>query len=598
MIFNKHINKYYLKFFVFFLVGILALLAVDLVQTFIPGYLGQIVDENNNLVADKEKIVPIIAGILICAGIMFVGRIIWRLTIFRASSGIEAGLRKEMFEKSERLSTNFYHNNNVGSVMSHFTTDIESVGEFYGWGTIMLVDAFFLSLITIIQMMRVSWVMTIIAIIPVILIVIWGALVEKFMSKKWEYRQQAFDELYDFANENFTGIRVIKAFVKENKEIHAFAKIARKNKDVNINFVKISVLFDVLIGIIIALEIAFIFGVGGYFVYAAATLTPVTIFGQEIRITVGSLVQFVAYIDILIWPMIALGQIITMRSRTKTSLKRIGTFLDAPEEIQNPENPIILKDVQGKITFKNFSFRYEGSETDALKNINLTINPGERVGVVGKIGCGKTTLINVLLRLYNVNDDSIFIDDNDLMKCDISSLRNNIGYAPQDNFLFSDKIENNIAFSSDAKDLDKVVASAKFADVDGNIKDFPDQYQTISGERGVTLSGGQKQRISIARAFYKNASILLLDDTVSAVDVKTEETILKNIDQYRKNKTTIVAASRISTVMHLDRIIVLNDGELEAFDTHENLLKKSPTYKKMVFLQELEAEVKGEGANE
>lgn len=598
MIFSKHINKYYLKFFVFFLIGILALVMVDVVQTFIPRYLGQIIDDNNNLIADGDKIREIIIAVLICAGLMFVGRVTWRLTIFRASSGIEAGLRKEMFEKSERLSTNFYHEKSVGSVMSHFTTDIETIGEFYGWGTIMLVDAFFLSIITIIQMARVSVMMTLIAIIPILLIVVWGALVEIFMAKKWEYRQKAFDELYDFTQENFTGIRVIKAFVKENKEIHHFAKIARKNKDVNVNFAKISVLFDVLIGTIIAIEMAFILGFGGYFVYAAATLTPVEIFGQQINISIGNLVEFIAYVDILIWPMIALGQIVTMRSRTKTSLKRVGEFLDAPEEIQNPENPIILKDVKGKISFNHFSFKYNGSDVDALHDISLTINPGERIGIVGKIGCGKTTFINVLLRLYNIDENSILIDDNDLMKCDIDSLRNNIGYAPQDNFLFSDKIENNIAFSSDDKDLNKVVSAAKFADVDGNIKDFPFKYETVSGERGVTLSGGQKQRISIARAFYKNAPILLLDDTVSAVDVKTEENILHNIDEYRKDRTTIVAASRISTVMHLDRIIVLNEGRLEAFDTHDNLLKSSPTYKKMVFLQKLEEEVNGGEANE
>ena len=598
MIFGKHINKYYLKFWLFFLIGILALVMVDVVQTLIPRYLGQIVDDNNNLIADADSLKSIIIAILICAGLMFVGRVVWRLTIFRASSGIEAGLREELFTKSERLSTNYYHSTSVGTIMSHFTTDIETVGEFYGWGTIMLVDAFFLSIIVIVQMVRVSWIMTVIAIIPIILIVIWGMLVEKFMQKKWEYRQKAFDDLYDFTQENFTGIRVIKAFVKENMEIHHFAKIARKNKDVNVNFARISVLFDVLIGIIIAIEMTCLFGFGGYFVYAAATLSPIEIFGQTINISIGNLVEFVAYIDILIWPMIALGQIITMRARTKTSLRRIGNFLDTPEEIQNPDNPIILKDVQGKISFNHFSFKYEGNDHDALNDITLTINPGERIGVVGKIGCGKTTLINVLLRLYNVDENSIFIDDNDLMKCDIASLRNNIGYAPQDNFLFSDKIENNIAFGSDEKELDRIVSAAKFADVDGNIKDFPNQYETISGERGVTLSGGQKQRISIARAFYKNAPILLLDDTVSAVDVKTEENILKNIDTLRKDRTTIVAASRISTVMHLDRIIVLNDGKLEAFDTHKNLLKISPTYKKMVFLQELEAEVKGGEANE
>ena len=597
MIFNKIINKYYIKFAIWFLIGILALMAVDIVQTFIPQFLGQIIDANNNIVADATKLRDIIVGVLVCAAIMFVGRIVWRLTIFRASNGIEEGIRREMFQKAQRLSLNYYHENKVGSIMAWFTTDIETIGEFYGWGTIMMVDAVFLSIITLVKMIRVNFIFAIIAIIPIILIVVWGALVEIFMSKKWEYRQKAFDDLYDFANENFTGIRVIKAFVKETQEIHAFAKVARKNKDVNIKFARISVLFDVLIGIIIALEMALILGFGGYFVYSAATLTPVVLFGQTINLTIGNLIEFLGYIEILIWPMIALGQIITMRSRTKASFKRIGHFLDANEDVKSPENAIVLGKLNGEITFKNFSFKYDGSDYDALNNISLTINPGERIGVVGKIGSGKSTLINVLLRLYNVKENSLFIDGIDIMKCDIESLRKNIGYAPQDNFLFSDRISSNIAFSDDNPDNNKIFESAMFADVDSNIKAFPNKYETVSGERGVTLSGGQKQRISLARAFYKKPSILLLDDTVSAVDVKTEETILKNIKEQRENKTTIVAASRISTIQSLDRIIVLNEGKLEAFDTHENLLKNSPTYKKMVELQLLEEELKG-GAND
>ena len=593
MIFNKYINKYYIKYFLFYLIGIVALITVDFVQTLIPEYLGRIIDNGKILIDNQKDLWNIIMRIAICAMIMAIGRIIWRLTIFRASTGIEANLRKEMFEKAERLPTSYYHDTKVGTIMSWFTNDIETIGEYFGWGTIMLIDAFFLSIIVIISMVRVNWAMTIVAIIPIILIVIWGALVEKIMSKKWEERQKAYDDLYDFAQENFTGIRVIKAFVKGNKEIHAFAKVARRNKDVNINFVRISILFDVLIEVIIAVELAAILGVGGYFVYYFATGNAASLFGYKIEITLGQLMAFLAYVDLLIWPMIALGQIITMRSRTKTSLKRISNYLDTPEDIKSPENAIILSDVKGKITFNHFSFNYPSNDYESLKDITLTINPGEKVGIVGKIGCGKTTLVNTLLRLYNIDEESVFIDDNDMMKCDITSIRDNIAYAPQDNFLFSDKISNNIAFSSDNPNQEEVIEAAKFADVHDNIIEFPNGYDTISGERGVTLSGGQKQRISIARAYYKKAPILILDDSVSAVDVKTEETILKNIMEQRKGMTTIVVASRVSTVMHLDKIIVLNNGELEAFGTHEELLKNSPTYERMVYLQELEAEVEG-----
>ena len=594
MIFNKHINKYYLKYFLFFLIGVVALVVVDLVQTRIPYFLGQIVDDIEKLVNDQKELWKILRYIIIYAFVMAGGRVIWRLTIFRASTGIEANLRKEMFEKAERLPTAYYHDTKVGTVMSWFTNDIETVGEYYGWGTIMLVDAFFLSIVVVVQMiMNVDIVLTLIALVPIILIIVWGALVEKYMSMKWEERQKAYDDLYDFANENFTGIRVIKAFVKENKEIHAFAKVARRNKDVNINFARISILFDVLIELIISIEIACILGFGGWFVYSFATGTPIVIAGHEIKMTIGSLMTFVGYIDILIWPMIALGQIVTMRSRAKTSLKRIGNFLDTEEVIKNAPDAVELQDVKGKITFKNFSFNYPNNDYDSIKDVSLTINPGERIGIVGKIGCGKTTLVNVLLRLYNVKEGTIFIDDVDLMKCDITSLRENIAYVPQDNYLFSDKVKNNIAFSSDEVDEEKVIEAAKFADVHDNIIEFTEGYDTVSGERGVTLSGGQKQRIAIARAYYKNAPIMILDDSVSAVDVKTEETILKNIYEKRHGMTTLVVASRVSTIKHLDKIIVLKEGKLEAFGSHEELMKTSEAYQRMVYLQELEAEVEG-----
>ena len=594
MLFNKYINKYYLKYFLFFLIGIIALVVVDIVQTRIPYFLGQIVDNVEAFSSDQKELWKMLRYIIIYAFVMAAGRVIWRLTIFRASTGIEANLRKEMFEKAERLPTAYYHDTKVGTIMSWFTNDIETVGEYYGWGTIMLVDAFFLSVIVVFQMVRsVDYILTIIALIPILLIVIWGALVEKYMSLKWEQRQKAYDDLYDFAQENFTGIRVIKAFVKENKEIHAFAKVAKRNKDVNVNFARVSILFDVLIELIIAIEISCILGFGGWFVYSAATGTPIVIFGHSINLTIGQLMEFVGYVDILIWPMIALGQIVTMRSRCKTSLKRITNYLDTEEDVKSPKDAIKFNDVKGKITFNHFSFKYPSNEYDSLKDVSLTINPGERIGVVGKIGCGKTTLVNSLLRLYNIEENTILIDDVDLMKCDIASLRDSIAYVPQDNFLFSDKICNNIAFSSEEVDQEKVEDAAKFADVHDNIVDFTEGYDTVSGERGVTLSGGQKQRIAIARAYYKDAPIMILDDSVSAVDVKTEETILKNINEKRAGKTTIVVASRVSTIMHLDRIIVLNDGKLEAFGIHEELLQTSETYKRMVYLQELEAEVEG-----
>ena len=594
MLTGKYINKYYLKYAVFFIIGVIALIAVDYFQLEIPKFLCDIVDAISN--EEQLNITEIVINLVIIGVGMCVGRIVWRLALLTTSKKIESSIRREMFEKSERLSQKFYHENKVGTVMAWYTNDLETIEEYFGWGSIMLVDAVFMSVLVIVKMVGLDWALSLVTAVPIVLIIIWGGLVEKFMAMKWDKRQQAFDSLYDFTQENFTGIRVIKAFVKENQEIKAFAKIAKKNKDVNIDFVRTSVLFDVLIEIICSVVFAVLLGVGGYFVYALSTGTPVVLFCAEIVLTAGKLVEFVGYFENLIWPLIAMGQIISMRSRAKASLKRITDFLDQEEDVKNPVNGHVLTDVEGRITFKNFSFMYPDANINSLEGVSFEIAPGEIVGIVGKIGSGKTTLVNSLLRLYNVAEGTLFIDGHDIMHCDIASVRDAISYVPQDNFLFSDKVRNNIAFSNLALEYEKIELAAKFAAVHENIIEFTEGYDTISGERGVTLSGGQKQRVSIARAYVKEAPIMIMDDSVSAVDVKTEETILNNIKEKRSGKTTLVIASRVSTVMHMDKILVLNDGMVEAFGTHQELLETSPIYQRMVFLQELEKEVEG-GAN-
>ncbi len=596
MLFGKHINKYYAKYWYFFLLGVVFLVLVDLVQTMIPRFLGEIIDNDNELIADLNKLGPTIGWILGCAGVMFIGRFVWRVAIFRASTGISANVRSEMFDKAEKLSASYYHENKVGNIMNWFTSDIDEISEFFGWGTVMIVDALFLSVSVLISMFNLNVWLTLVSLVPILLIVLWGAIGDKFWTKMWGERQKEFDALYDFANENFTGIRVIKSFNKQIKEIRAFAKVAKRNEEVNVKFARMYLLFDAFIEVILFLQMAFLLGFGGYFIYSFVTGNPVILFGNEIHLTVGELVRFAGYVDLIIWPMIALGQIISMRSRAKASLKRISEFLDAPLDVKNPENGYVLSNVKGRIEFRDFSFTYPTSKTPSLADLNLVIEEGSHVGIVGKVGCGKTTLVNSLFRLYNVESGHLFIDGHDIMEVDIPSLRSALAYGPQDNFLYSDKIENNIAFSGE-KDMEKVKEAAEFADVASNIEGFEKGYETISGERGVTLSGGQKQRISIARAFYKDSPILVLDDCVSAVDLKTEETILHNIMTMRKGQTTILIASRVSTVMKMDKIIVLDEGRLAAYGNHDELMKTSPLYERMVYLQELEKEVKGGDSN-
>ena len=585
-------KKYYKRYLILFIIGVIANVVVDYVQLYIPEFLGDMVDIvslNTNVIFDDIK--KIVYSLIIVAFTLFIGRIIMRFTILVASSKIDRDIRHDMFLKTERLSQRYFHENKVGSIMSSFTTDIEAIGDFTGWGTVMIIDALFLGVMALYKMIKLDMFLTMITLIPMLALIVWGNKVEKAMSDKWTERQKSFDKLFDFTQENFTGIRVIKAFVKEAQEFKAFSKVAKENSDVNIDFAMMSVRFDVCIELLIGAVVALLMGLGGTCVYYYVTGNPVVLFGHSIILTAGKLVTFIGYVDVLIWPMIAMGQILQMFSRFKSSSKRVFDYLDEEEEIHNVDNPISLDDCKGEITFNHFSFIYPDGSNESLKDISFKINPGELIGVVGKIGSGKTTLVNSLLRLYNIEKNQIFIDGVDIMDLDIKSVRDNIAYVPQDNFLFSSTVQENIAFSNKRMSIDKVKSAANFADVHENITNFKDGYNTMTGERGVTLSGGQKQRISIARAYAKDAPIMIMDDSVSAVDVKTEEAILSNIQKKRAGKTTIIIASRISTVAKADRILVLKDGELEAFDSPENLLKVSPTYKKMVYLQKLESEL-------
>lgn len=598
MLLGKYINKYYLKHALLFGIGVVALLIVDYFQTLLPEYLGQLVDlfdGSESGAIDTDALGGIVGGVLVVAVILFGGRLVWRFSIFSASHRIEAGLRHQMFLKSERLSVRYYHETKVGTVMSWFTSDLETIEEFLGWGTIMLVDALFLSLLVLVKMALLDWVLAIVLALPLILIVIWGALVEKFMAMKWTDRQREFDRLYDFSRESFTGIHVVKAFVKESRQLHEFAKIARKNKDASLEYVRLSVLFDSMISLIIGFIMALLLGLGGYFVYRYASGDPFVLFGHDVELSAGGLITFLGYFETMIWPMMALGQIVSMRSRAKASLKRVSDFLDVEEELADRADAQTLQSVKGEISFRNFTFTYPGSAQPALRDITVTIGAGETVGVVGKIGCGKTTFVNSLLRLYNVNEGQVFIDGKDVMHCTMDSVREAIAYVPQDNFLFNDTVRNNIAFADQSASDERVRAAADFATVREDIENFKEGYETVSGERGVTLSGGQKQRISIARAYLKDAPVLILDDSVSAVDVKTEERILNNIVKERTGKTTIVIASRVSTVSRLSKILVLSEGRVEAFASPEELAVISPTYRNMVYLQALEREVEGEG---
>lgn len=591
MVFGKHINKYYKKYFWYFFFGILTLIFVDYIQTFIPEITGRIVNEIVDGNISESNLTLLLTEVfyigLIGAG-MFVGRFLWRICIFGESVRIQADLRADMFRKTEILSQRYYKENKTGAILAYFSNDLETLEEAFGFGIVQLIDGIFLLIISLVKMLRLELKLTLILLIPLVLLGICAFFVDKVLERKYQKRQEAYESMSDFAQENFTGIRVIKAFVKEKKELRRFAKEAKNNKNTNIDFAKTNCLLEIVFDLLIYLVFGIIMFGGSYLVYLNIKSKG------ESGITIGDLVAFIGYADTLIWPVFALAGTINLVARAKTSYNRIANLLDEKVEIVD-DKVVCQADLKGEIEFKNFNFAFpDDPDTLVLKDINLNIKAGETIGIVGKIGCGKSTLVNMLFRLYNVEENTLFIDGYDIMHLPIKLVRDNIGYCPQDNFLFSDSVRNNIAFSNHDMPLEEIIKAAEFADVKTNIEGFKDQYETLIGEKGVSLSGGQKQRISISRAIVKDPKILVLDDSVSAVDVKTEETIISNIKNIRKGKTTILIASRVSTVMSLDKVLVLNEGQIEAFGTHEECLNSSKIYARMVELQTLEKEMESE----
>lgn len=586
MVFGRHINKYYLKYLPLILLGILSLALVDYFQLIIPKLYREVVNGLNGNIPDfnSEYVLKNICEPMIVVIIaMVTGRFLWRICLFGSAIKVETQLRRKMFEVSKNLSQQYYQVNKVGNLMSLFTNDLETIQDCFGSGIMMFCDAALLGFLAIYNMLQMNKLLTLFTLIPMVLLAIIAVIVGNSMSKKWDERQEAFSALSDFSQESFSGIAVIKAFVKQLKELLAFKKLNQKNEKVNIEYTKISSLLHILVTLFVESVICIILGYGGYLVYKG-------IFDA------GQLVEFIGYFNAIIWPIMAVSELIDMQSRGKASLKRVSALLDAKPDVVDSENAIPLTNAKGTIEFKNLTFKYPCGDYNALTNVSFKINAGENVGITGKTGSGKTTIADLILRTYNVPDGYIFIDGKDINALTVKSVRENAAYVPQDNFLFSDTIANNIAFASDTTDQDLIERSAKLAAVADNIEEFDDKYQTVLGERGVTVSGGQKQRISIARALIKNAPLLILDDALSAVDTDTERQLLHNLAKERKGKTTIMISHRISTVEGMDKIIFIDDGKIIACGTHEELLVTCAEYARTVQLQKLEKD-EGEKGN-
>lgn len=574
----KFISQYIKKHKWRYLAGIITLFVVDFANLFIPRLTGTITDGLTAHSIDMEGVLFYIVCILGVGATLAIGRFLWRYFIFGAARSIEKEIRNEMFEHLEQMSVEYYNEHKTGDLMTRFTSDLNSARMAIGPAVISAFDASVMLIMVICQMLLyVNVKLTLVAVIPMILISVGELYYGKVIRSRYKERQEAVSDLTDYIQESISGVRVIKAFVRERAELRAFARSNANAKEKNLRVIKVQTfvmpLLDVIIGVSSLLTLIY----GGYLALTG-------------EITLGRFIAFNQYINMLVWPMLACGDAITMFSQGGASIKRIQDIFEEKPEIFDDENVEQIDKLKGDISFNHLTFAHRGSVEPTLKDISLDVKAGTTLAVIGRTGNGKSTLVNLLLHLYNTKPGMILIDGKDINTIPLKTLRENIAYVPQDNFLFSDTLRSNIAFGAE-DDMESIEKATRAACIHDNIIAFPDGYETIVGERGVTLSGGQKQRSSIARALMKDSPILILDDALSAVDTDTEERILKNLKKNRADKTTIIIAHRISTIQSADVIMVLEDGQAVEIGNHSELMKLGGIYKDMFDKQQLEAQI-------
>lgn len=576
MVKSSYIQSFIKKYKFSYFIGIIVLIVIDYLQTKVPIIIRNIIDGYKLRTININNIHPYLINLAVFALIIGIGKLTWRLLIFGTARKIERDIRNDMFEHLEKLSPVYYNHHKTGEIMAYITNDLEAVRMAMGMGLMMFFDVIALCIFTLYSMSAaINFTLTVVTVIPLLLITATTLIVGPKMFKRFSKRQESFAKVSDFVQENLSGIKVIKAFVQQEQEISEFKKVSKDYLKKNIHLVKLDALIrPLMMGISgLSFAIAIVFG---------------SMLAIKRIITIGEFVAFFEYISILVWPMIAIGMTINMITRGSAALERIEKVLKEKIDIKDSEEVKLIDTYDGNIKVNNLNFKYPEADEYVLKNISFEIKKGQTLGIVGRTGSGKTTLVNLLLRLYNIEKGMINIDGYDINDIPLVSLRTNIGYVPQENFLFSDTIKNNIDFSDGNLEFDEITKATDFSCVHENILDFKDSYDTVVGERGVTLSGGQKQRVSISRAYIKNPEILILDDSVSAVDTNTEEKILKNLKEERANKTNIIIAHRISTIKHSDLIIVIDDGKIIEQGTHDMLIEKDGLYNSLYQKQLLE----------
>ena len=579
---------YILKYKWYYLAGVIILLLVDMANLYIPQFTGEIIDGLTEGTLDFGGVVPLLWKIFAAGAVMMLGRFGWRFFIFGAARGIEYRLRNDMFGHLETLSARYFNSHKTGDLMAHFTNDLQALRMAVGPAVVTAFDAVVMTVMVLVKMVfYVDFKLTLLAFVPLTLVAVGCYFYGGESKRRQVRRQEAFSALSDKVQESLAGVRVLKAFVQEDEDFKAFEKASVNSMEKNLSVVKLRAVFGPALDTVTGLSLVLTLLFGGRMVLAG-------------QISVGQFVAFNSYIGMLVWPMIACGDCINSFSQAIAAFQRIACiFREKPDIVDKVTDMSENKDVhiRGEITLNNLTFTYPDGQDPVLKNVSLHIKEGEMLGVLGRTGSGKSSLADLLLRVYDCEEGTLLLDGKPITDYPLAVLHRDMAYVPQDNFLFSDTLEENIAFGleeriSDHPELrESIKRAAKAACIHDNIIEFPEEYRTLVGERGVTLSGGQKQRSSIARALLMDASVLILDDSLSAVDTDTEEQILENLMELRRGKTTIVIAHRISTLQKADHVAVLTEGELTEYGTHEELLAMHGFYAHIYEKQQLEQEL-------
>lgn len=579
-----------------YIAGIITLFVVDFANLYIPRITGAITDGLTAHTLDWNGVKGCLLVLLLLGLTLALGRFLWRFFLFGASRNIEKELRNDMFAHLEKMSVDYFNENKTGDLMTRFTSDLNAIRLAIGMAVISTFDATVMTVMVIGQMMvYVNLKLTLLALIPMVIICGGTIYYGKVIHARYMERQEAVSDLTDYVQESFSGIRVIKAFVREKAQLKAFTRANEKTREKNLALVKLQAVIMPLLEVFIGISSLVTLIYGGY----------LAIVGE---ITLGRFVAFHQYVNMLVWPMLACGDAINTFAQGGASIKRVRAVMETEpgvRDMPSGESGQSASDLQaserqragatsasalaGQITFSHLTYTHKGAPEPALRDICLEVPAGTTLAVIGRTGSGKSTLVDLMLHLYNTEPGMILLDGRDIGAIPLAELRAQIAYVPQDNFLFSDTLKGNIAFGAEHRDMDRIVAATKAACIHDSIMEFPEGYETVVGERGVTLSGGQKQRSSIARALMKDAPILILDDALSAVDTDTEEQLLRNLHENRQGRTTILIAHRISTIQHADVILVLEEGRAAEVGSHAQLMERKGIYYEMFEKQQLEA---------